>query len=152
MAHSLTHFGDYDFILRSNISSFWRWDEYLDMLNLFTQNHGKQNLIIGHVLHPDNNTYFLSGCGYTISKNVAQMVLSEKDELLHLGQSCYDDVAMGYMLFSYDLIAIHVPYEHCETDDDVDKVLHHHIRVYSVAGDSRTDDLHRYHQLIQKFD
>jgi hypothetical protein len=151
------------FLLRSNISSFWNWDQYLKHL----QDVPHQGSVIGSLQHwndtptDDLFNFFLSGCGFTCSRDIIEAIVIDKKPI-ESGQikskSLYDDVILSqYLFFHLNIkkkIQIHnYVFSYCTEDaDTMDISSTFHIRVYSGAGDDRSDDIIRYSKLIDRID
>lgn len=103
---------NYDFILRTNISSYFN----LDLLYEKILTLPKDNLYAGyHTYH--NGSLFASGAGYIISKDVLKYIISNKNSidfgLCYSGPAewpDYDDVTIGKLLS-------HIPIIHLDRID-----------------------------------
>lgn len=82
---------NYDFIVRTNLSSIWNFKVLVDHLETLPK-EGVYNGFIGHF----NNFQFASGSGYIITPDIAQLLLQNRK----IAEACpeLDDVAVGYTL------------------------------------------------------
>ena len=78
---------DYDYILRTNISSFFIYDKLLNLVNSFEEN----NIFSGRICNlnfeePDKNKInliFVSGAAFFLSKNLIKNLIMNKNNLLY---------------------------------------------------------------------
>lgn len=82
---------NYDFIVRTNMSSLWNFNVLIDHLETLPK-EGVYNGFIGHF----NNFQFASGSGYIITPDVAQLLLQNRKIAETYPE--LDDVAVGYTL------------------------------------------------------
>ena len=82
---------DYDFIVRTNLSSLWNFNVLLEHLETLPRKK-VYNGFIGYF----NNFQFASGSGYIITSDIAELLLQNRG----LVESCpeLDDVAVGFSL------------------------------------------------------
>lgn len=89
---SLDYFSkNYDFIVRTNLSSIWNFKVLIDHLETLPK-EGVYNGFIGHF----NNFQFASGSGYIITPDIAQLLLQNRKTAETYPE--LDDVAVGYTL------------------------------------------------------
>lgn len=83
---------DYDFIYRTNISSFLILDRFVNFVDKLPRS-GIYNGVIGN----HEGQLFVSGAGFLLSKDNVRLLISGKKELLTecLDYVDYDDVAIG---------------------------------------------------------
>lgn len=81
---------NYDYILRTNLSSFYRFDKLYDILKLAPRN----NYYAG--IHGGD---FVSGCGFIISKDIASNITKNIDKVWDPNIR-YDDVCFGKYIFT----------------------------------------------------
>jgi len=84
-------FSEFDFILRSNISSFFLFERYLAYL----EGLPRQNMMEGVTIHSYGYTY-PSGCGFTFSPDVGRTIIRSRQNQYHMddvtiGKICYDN-------------------------------------------------------------
>lgn len=148
----------WDWLLRSNISSFWDFGKFARYLKVVPNDRS----LVGCLQHwlgtpqDDPYNYFISGCGFTCSKDLIEDIVKNKDYITSgaiPARSPYDDVILSQYLLRYGEIRLYnYEIEMCKGDEDLDKMSGFHIRVYSESGDERTVDLERYKRLIERFD
>ncbi|NRB37950.1 MAG: hypothetical protein HRU20_05705 [Pseudomonadales bacterium] len=83
---------DYDFLFRTNTSSYVHIENLLKHLSQYEFNK--------HIYSGFNGGMFASGCGYTLSKKSVQTVINNKDKWNH---ELIDDVALGTLLNSLNI-------------------------------------------------
>ena len=90
---SLEYFlkNDYDFIVRTNMSSLWNFDVLLKYLETLPPKN-VYNGIIGN----QYGILFVSGCGFIMSPDVAKLLLKNRQIAESVG--IMDDVDIGYTL------------------------------------------------------
>lgn len=82
---------DYDFIVRTNMSSFWNFSALLNHLKTLPT----ENLYSG-VVGRHGNTLFASGSGFIMSKDVARLLVDNRHIAEHF--KVIDDVDIGHTL------------------------------------------------------
>ena len=82
---------NFDFIIRTNLSTFYIFDRLIN----FLQHSPKTNFYSGFLAR-HNSTIYASGSGFILSKDVAKVLIHNKQELLNLNE--WDDVAIGKFL------------------------------------------------------
>jgi len=91
---------DYDFIFRTNTSS------YVDQLNLISflsRFKPDEDLYSGVKCVPppkDKRPIFASGCGYSLSKKTVTTILDDRDSWDH---SCIDDNALAWLMIKHGI-------------------------------------------------
>jgi hypothetical protein len=90
---------DYDYILRTNLSSFFSFESLLTKIKTLP----KTNCYAGvHLYLPQENLphlgeiHFVSGAGILLSKDLAKLIAEKAKDFTHLEQELPDDVLMGY--------------------------------------------------------
>ena len=106
-AYLLEHFRC-PYILRTNISSFWVWVALLEWLRHHAKHTDHYSGVMGKAEWKDGMdgmgkavgraTTFASGAGFIVSRNLAELMVSNQVELLELGTRVIDDVAIGEFL------------------------------------------------------
>jgi len=76
---------DFDFIFRTNMSSVIDLQKLYNILN--------DKMKYAGVIVFDKGTYFASGAGFLLSKQMCQLLINNKDKLQY---NIIDDVALGY--------------------------------------------------------
>ena len=85
---------DYDFVFRTNLSSFLDFRRYMSWL--VTQKTSK--LVAGW--SPDKS--HIGGCGFTLSKDVVEDIVNHESDI---DKNIVDDVALSFWLFPrYDIV------------------------------------------------
>lgn len=82
---------EFDYVLRTNLSSFYVFPKLLDFLKTCPRKGFYCGSDIGHV------TTIASGCGFLISPDIAELFVNNKHHFLN-NTSNYDDVVIGYFL------------------------------------------------------
>ncbi len=82
---------NYDFIVRTNLSSIWNFKVLIDHLETLPK-EGVYNGFIGHF----NNFQFASGSGYIMTPDIGQILLQNRKIAENYPE--LDDVAVGYTL------------------------------------------------------
>jgi len=91
----LEHF-DFDYVFRSNNSSYVDYEKYLAYLNAVPE-HLREYLYSGKIYrNVETNFYFCSGCGYTVSRKCVELLVKDAEES-PLIESC-DDVKIAASL------------------------------------------------------
>lgn len=91
----------YDYIVRTNISSFWIFDNLVNFLQL--EKNEKTNCIQGWKLYNRKKEYFISGTSIIIPKNLIPLLLTHKEIKYEM-----DDVEISqhYMAEGIDIIDV----------------------------------------------
>lgn len=87
--HLHDRFYEYDYILRTNVSSFFRFDKYLEACKTFPT----RNFCSACVGTAGDGQKFPSGAGFTITPDVARLIATHPLTPIHL-----DDVSIGKTL------------------------------------------------------
>ena len=95
---SLRH--KFDFVIRTNVSSYWNIQNLLDLLYGFPD----VNLYAGHELNT-LETKFIAGDGIILSRNLVELICSRISEV---DAGVIDDVAIGRFLQKYEISPRHV--------------------------------------------
>jgi hypothetical protein len=90
-------FNQYDFIFRTNLSSFVYFDRYLELV----KDWPTSNFCAAMVKQIDNGMPFPEGCGFTITPDLIVRLLEKPPTLL-----IQDDVTLGMALYEWG-ITIH---------------------------------------------
>jgi len=133
-------FDDYDFILRTNMSSFFRFDKYLEACRTFP----KKNFCSAPLgMHVDQQ--FPSGSGFTLSPDVAKLIASSPPTPV-----CLDDVSIGKTLLLNGIVLTSARRYDIKIGEDVDAIdtdIYH----FRVCTTDRYHDLVVYQKFIQKY-
>ena len=81
------------YVLRTNLSSMWSWQRCLAQVAGMPATGVAAGVLFGMAEHP--GVYFVSGAGYTLSRDVAAAVVEGAAEL---DRNLLDDVALGLLL------------------------------------------------------
>jgi hypothetical protein len=137
-------FDNYDFVLRTNMSSFYRFNKYLEACEQFP----KENFCTGVVgLHDGQR--FPSGCGFTVSTDVARLIAQ-----CPIDTDLNDDVAIGKVLTTNNIPIVNTSRYNIKIGETVDDIVtdEYHFRVNTAnEGGDRWDDLKTYKKLIKKY-
>lgn len=95
---------EYDYLLRTNLSSFW----ILDRIPAFLEKIPKTNTIFSNYEYPivANAPGMLDGSGMWFSKDVVQKICNHKD----FNYSAPDDRELSYIAMTYGAKLIHKPF------------------------------------------
>lgn len=103
---------EFDYVIRTNLSSFYVFPKLLNTLELLPRerSYGGVMLLFNNHENADLNVVGASGAGIILSRDVAELLLSEKDDLSKYDPVKYaDDVVIAYMLQSKNVIYINAP-------------------------------------------
>ncbi len=92
-----TRGSDFKFFLRTNLSSFWRFDLLLHLLSRF-KNNGP--LYAGYAYRYPGLPPFAAGAGYVLNREAFDVVLAKRGELTYKE---IDDVAVGRLFDKYKI-------------------------------------------------
>lgn len=107
----------FDFVIRTNISSYWNIQNTLELLGSLP----KTELYAGHELNV-LDTHFIAGDGIILSRDIVELISSRISEI---DSSVIDDVAIGRFLRNYEITPRHVPRPIVQTLFDC-----HHFHIY----------------------
>ena len=138
-------FDSYDFIYRTNLSSFIIFDRYITYCNTIPQRVDFCSAVIG-----DAMCKFPSGSGYTISPNLAlRFAEGEYDDTGFI-----DDVALGTCLQQWGIpihlakrIEFHIPEDKTSNNIDDDTIYHYRIKSFTTHD----EDSELFEFFINKF-
>jgi hypothetical protein len=91
---------EFDYILRTNLSSFYVFPKLLEFLKTCPRKNFYGGSDIGHI------STIGSGCGFLISPDVAELLVRNKHHFLN-NRSDYDDVIIGCFLGSRKIPLVH---------------------------------------------
>jgi len=141
-------FSEFDFISRPNLSSFFLLDRYVAYL----QTLPRENTVEGVRLH-DYGYTFPSGCGYTLTPDVARIILQSKQT-----QHGMDDVTIGKICHDNSISIVNrdhsVGFKSSIYSDDIVKLkTSKQFHVRTVGGDkkNREKDIELYKTLVDTF-
>lgn len=98
----------YDYVLRSNLSSFYVFENLAKTLEKFPRNNCYAG-ILGHTTDKSPSNFFVSGCGFILSKDICESLPSDPLSIWSLEQPC-DDVCLGkYILSKFPYSHINLP-------------------------------------------
>jgi len=95
---------DIDYVVRTNLSSFWIWSRLIS----FLQDKPRHHYVLGHVNKYKKHVYYPSGCGFVMSTDVALKLSQQFDHPIKY--QVPDDVAFGIILNSLNIALHHNPY------------------------------------------
>ncbi|MCX6986609.1 MAG: hypothetical protein NT065_00380 [Chlamydiae bacterium] len=143
--------GEFDYILRPNLSSFYVFPRFLQFLKTLPRN--------GCYCGYDQGGY-ATGCGYLMSSDVAEYLVINQDKLKHAidVNKTYDDVALGEFFKISNIALIPAPRRDlCNIRDwlkykKIKSTSHFHFRVKNNEHKLRaTVDVHILNSLLQQF-
>lgn len=82
---------DYDYIVRTNMSSLWNFDALLSFLNTLPKERVYSGVIGNH-----HGIQFASGSGFIMTKDIANLLISNRNTAEAVG--IIDDVDIGYTM------------------------------------------------------
>jgi len=138
-------FDSYDFIYRTNLSSFIIFDRYITYCNTISAREDYCSAVIGDAI-----CKFPSGSGYTISPNLAlRFAEGEYDDTGFI-----DDVALGTCLQQWGIpihpakrIEFHIPEDKTSNNIDDDTIYHYRIKSFTTHD----EDSELFELFINKF-
>jgi hypothetical protein len=93
-------FSDVEYVIRTNISSFWIWDRLIKYL----ENVPRTNVMLSHFLKPSQNIIFPWGCGFIMSRDVALLYSQQSNH--PLSKTMPDDVFAGKIILENNITII----------------------------------------------
>lgn len=137
-AFELTNHIEYDYIFRTNSSS------YVDkeLLIKYLEDKPKNNFYSGAIGN-SNGVLFASGSGFFISKDLVKLVLDNKDTFEH---NIIDDVDLGSFLNSYSINPINS--ERFDCGYDVNSIPNNYFH-YRLKTDSRDIDVQNMYNIFK---
>ena len=87
-----SEFSDVEYVIRTNISSFWIWDRLIKYLN----NIPRTNVMSSHFMKTHDTKVFPWGCGFIMSRDVALLYTQQSNH--PLSGILSDDVFVGEMI------------------------------------------------------
>jgi hypothetical protein len=96
-------FSDVEYVVRTNISSFWIWNRLIHYL----KDIPKANVMISHFLETPHTGIFPWGCGFIMSRDVALIYTQNANH--PLSKIKPDDVFVGSMVSEHNIIRISSP-------------------------------------------
>jgi len=130
----------YDYVYRANLSSFIRFDKYLELCKSF-QKTNFCSAIIGKY----NNIYFPSGCGYTLSPDLVKRLVDEKPQYI-----CMDDVSVGLALMNWKIQITPMERYDIKNNENIN-LLNTNIFHFRIKTNNRINDVNYYNKLIDKY-
>jgi len=99
------HHYSFDYMIRTNLSSFWNFNELLKLGETLPQTKCVSASIVTYAekkaaLHPYFNKPFPSGAGILISRDIVELFCASRSEF---DKDLPDDVALGQFLFNRDI-------------------------------------------------
>lgn len=136
-------FERYDFIYRTNLSSFLVFDEYIKYCSSIPRNN-----FVSAIIGNYEDFTFPSGCGFTITPDLVLELLKENPQMVLI-----DDVSIGHWL-STRQIKIH-PVRRVDFTNDTTSLLEYvpikDVFHYRVKNNDRRLDLFIHSQLLRKY-
>jgi hypothetical protein len=121
---SLDHEEKFDFVIRTNVSSYWDIENTLELLSTLP----KTNLYAGHQLNA-LGTNFIAGDGIILSRDLVKFICSHVSEI---DSGVIDDVAIGRFLNNSRIIPQHVPRPIVQTLFDCQSVQLYEKRTHQI--------------------
>jgi hypothetical protein len=133
-------FDDYDFILRTNLSSFFRFDKYLEACKTFPKKNFCSAVVGTH-----ENQQFPSGAGFTITPDLAKLIATSPPTPV-----CLDDVSIGKTLLTNGVRFTNAERYNVELECDINAIetSAYHFR---LCTSNRMFDIAAYAKLIEKY-
>lgn len=144
MEYFLPRLHEFDFVLRTNLSSFYVIPKLLEFLKTLPKNG----------VYCASGEGFGSGCGYILSPDVVKLIVQNKGVLFNHEEN--DDVAMGKFLKKQGISLLPAPRTDILSLQDWLKYKNHinpndfHFRVKNLIHDRRAiDDVFIYSELLK---
>ena len=132
--------GYYDFVYRTNLSSFIQFDRFLE----FCRGLPRTNLcsaVIGHNIVP-----FPSGSGFMLSCDLVHRILADPPE-----HDIMDDVTVGLALNKWGIKIVEAPRVDIEHESDpINPTVFHH-RVKTLGPDRLAQDMRVHRKLLESY-
>lgn len=146
-----SRFADFDYILRTNLSSFYVFPKLLEFLKTLPKNNCYCGSPCG------DSTFIASGCGFIMSPDVANVIINNKNELLGKTSS-EDDVLIGFFCRRHNIPLIkHKRVDfltlqdwHSKNNSIANDIFH--FRIKNLNNDLRlTDDIYIHAKLLKRY-
>jgi len=140
---------EFDYLLRTNLSSFFVYPRLLECLRQYP----RQRCYVGHCIpnNPINSNTFVSGAGFILSRDLVEMIAVESSHVIgnHFDN---DDVVIGRFLRDRRVVPIHLPQEMIlnwkqwlEKKAHLETGIHFRVRNFEGFFRERTEPLiHKY--------
>jgi len=86
----------YDFIIRTNLSSFWNFSALLQHLDALPKNN-----VYSGIIGIYENIKYASGCGFIITPDIAKLIVENKNIMNE--SNIVDDVDIGYLINKFNI-------------------------------------------------
>lgn len=97
----------YDYVLRSNLSSFFIWDRLIGCLETMP----RTTFVMGRINTMDNSLSYPSGCGFLMSVDVARVCVEERESRASKHDMVMaDDCMFGYIFAKRGIAITNHPY------------------------------------------
>lgn len=96
---SLDHLEDFDFVIRTNVSSYWNIENTLHLLKSLANN----GVYAGHTLN-SLDTSFIAGDGIILSRDLVELICNQVSKI---DSGVIEDVSIGRFLHQRGIIAKH---------------------------------------------
>lgn len=139
--------GEFDYVLRTNLSSFYIFPRLLTFLKTCPTRS---------FYCSGGHAHFASGSGFLMSPDVVEMLLAHKNELIN-DTSGNDDVVIGNFLYQRGVFVTHHPRIDILNVGDWNSIKNHipsdvfQLRVKNEDHVRLSDDLYIQHQLLSMF-
>jgi len=131
----------YDYILRTNLSSFIRFDKYIEICETFP----KENLVAALIGYGYEVPY-PAGAGFTLTPDIAKRLVDDVQPYVYV-----DDVTIGYALHKWGVEITNLErYDLIHGYEDVKKI-NTNIYHFRIKTNSIHDDITMYNNLIDKY-
>lgn len=156
---------DYDYVIRTNLSSFYVFPRLLVFLNTLP----KQKCYCGVPLYIPADWYpkfghinFVSGAGIILSSDLAEMLAREKEEIFKFNMELADDVLIGWF-FQKKMINLiiagrndyHTKADWIESKGNISKESFHfrakHNPSFRLPEENFADEIYIDHELLNMF-
>ncbi len=134
---------EFEYILRSNLSSFYKFDKMYS----FLQSIPREDCVAGKMMWEGQ---FLSGCGYLMSRDVVEKFL-EWPFSHYPEKKVYDDIEMGYFMKYHRFTVALWDIDEYDPVKGVEGMNAFHLRFCYDVKD-RAYDLNGYREAIERFD
>lgn len=131
---------NYDFVYRTNLSSFIHFDRYLEFCRTLPKT-GLCSAVVGHHVIP-----FPSGAGFTLSCDLVHRLLEDPPE-----QYIMDDVTVGLALLKWGIKIVEAPRFDIEDENQPIDPHAFHYRVKTLGPDREAQDMRVHRRLLESY-
>lgn len=117
----LLNFEEFDYVIRTNMSSVWDLKKIYDLILL-------NNFNVAAIIGGSNNNPYPSGAGILLKKNICELIVKNKHELNY---GVIDDVSIGNLLNKLNIkIESLTRFEAYNYENNIGQINHNEIKNY----------------------